>query len=143
MFEVLFRPLEYLSTRVRQLLTSDAAFDKAVVSSPPFETVIHTASPFHFNVTDTKRDLLDPAVNGTTGILKAIHAHVPTVKRVVITSSFAAIVDPSGKPDGYVSSFILSEHPSIFWPRFFCFHSLSAIAKTRPTRRTPRKTGTL
>lgn len=36
------------------------AFDKAVVSDPPFEAVIHTASPFHFNVTDTKKDLLDP-----------------------------------------------------------------------------------
>lgn len=36
------------------------AFDKAVISDPPFEAVIHTASPFHFNVTDTKKDLLDP-----------------------------------------------------------------------------------
>lgn len=32
---------------------------------------------------------------GTTGILKAIKAHAPTVKRVVITSSFAAIINPS------------------------------------------------
>ena len=31
------------------------AFDKAVVSDPPFETVIHTASPFHFNVTDIQK----------------------------------------------------------------------------------------
>ena len=36
------------------------AFDKAIISDPPFEAVIHTASPFHFNVTDTKKDLLDP-----------------------------------------------------------------------------------
>ncbi len=36
------------------------AFDKAVISDPPFEAVIHTASPFHFNITDTKKDLLDP-----------------------------------------------------------------------------------
>ncbi|MCJ1290332.1 methylglyoxal reductase (NADPH-dependent) gre2 [Xylographa carneopallida] len=71
------------------------AFEKAVISEPPFETVIHTASPFHFNVTDTKKDLLDPAVFGTTGILKAIKKSAPTVKRVVITSSFAAIVSPS------------------------------------------------
>ena len=57
--------------------------------------MIHTASPFHFNVTDPKKDLLDPAVIGTTGILKAIKKSAPTVKRVVITSSFAAIVAPS------------------------------------------------
>ncbi|KAL9117128.1 MAG: hypothetical protein Q9187_006339, partial [Circinaria calcarea] len=77
-------------------------FDEAVKSNPPFEAVIHTASPFHFNVTDTKKDLLDP---GTTGILKAIKKSAPSVKRVVITSSFAAIVDGSkGNRPGYFYS---------------------------------------
>jgi hypothetical protein len=33
----------------------EGAFDKAVVSNPPFEWVIHTASPFHFNVTDIQK----------------------------------------------------------------------------------------
>ena len=74
-------------------IESAGAFDKAVVSDPPFEAVIHAASPFHFNITDIKKDLLDPAINGTTGILKAIKAHAPTVKSVVITSSFASIVN--------------------------------------------------
>ena len=59
------------------------AFDKAVQSNPPFEIIIHTASPFHFNVTDTRKDLLDPAVIGTTGILESTKEHAPTVKRVV------------------------------------------------------------
>lgn len=31
------------------------AFEQAVVSDPPFEAVLHTASPFHFNVTDIKK----------------------------------------------------------------------------------------
>lgn len=66
---------------------------KAVKSDPPFDYVLHTASPFHFNVTDPVKDLLDPAIKGTTGILKAIRAYAPTVKRVVITSSFAAIIN--------------------------------------------------
>ncbi|ORY14252.1 hypothetical protein BCR34DRAFT_623385 [Clohesyomyces aquaticus] len=70
------------------------AFDEAVVSDPPIEAVLHTASPFHFNVTDVQKDLLDPAVIGTTGILKSIKKNAPHVKHVVITSSFAAIVDP-------------------------------------------------
>lgn len=65
------------------------AFDKAVQSEPPFETIIHTASPFHFNVTDTKKDLLDPAVIGTTGILESTKNHAPTVKRVVRTRLFS------------------------------------------------------
>ncbi|EOA82473.1 Glycine-rich RNA-binding protein 2 [Exserohilum turcicum] len=79
------------------------AFDQAVVSDPPFEAVLHTASPFHFNVTDIKKDLLDPAVIGTTGILKSIKKNAPTVKHVVITSSFASIVDGSkGNWPGHV-----------------------------------------
>lgn len=71
------------------------AFDEAVKSDPPFEAVLHTASPFHFKVTDVQKELLDPAVIGTTGILKSIKKSAPSVKRVVITSSFAAIVNPS------------------------------------------------
>lgn len=74
-------------------IAEPTAFDEAVISDPPFEAVLHTASPFHFNVTDVKKDLLDPAVIGTTGILRSIKKSAPTVKRVVITSSFAAIID--------------------------------------------------
>lgn len=82
-------------------IAQEGAFDKAIISDPPFEAVIHTASPFHFNVTDVQKQLLDPAIIGTTGILKSIKKSAPTVKRVVITSSFASIIDPSkgGRPD--------------------------------------------
>lgn len=47
-------------------IAQERAFERAVVSDPPFEAVIHTASPFHFNTTDVQRDLLDPAIIGTT-----------------------------------------------------------------------------
>ncbi|KAL8658556.1 MAG: hypothetical protein Q9202_007523 [Teloschistes flavicans] len=81
------------------------AFDEAVKADPPFEWVIHTASPFHFNVTDTKKDLLDPAIIGTTGILRAVKKNAPSVKRVVITSSFAAIFSAkNGNRQGYTYS---------------------------------------
>lgn len=64
-------------------IAKEGAFDKAVISDPPFDTVIHTSSPFHFNVKDTKKDLLDPAIIGTTGLLKAVKKSAPSVKRVV------------------------------------------------------------
>ncbi|KAL8972624.1 MAG: hypothetical protein Q9197_002697 [Variospora fuerteventurae] len=82
-------------------IAQEGAFDEAVKSDPPFEWVIHTASPFHFNITDPQKDLLDPAIIGTTGILKAIKKNAPTVKRVVVTSSFAAIFSPKtgNRPD--------------------------------------------
>ncbi|TQV98040.1 hypothetical protein V2A60_006260 [Cordyceps javanica] len=55
--------------------------------------VLHTASPFHYNFSDAQSEIIDPAVNGTTGILRAIRQHAPRVRRVVVTSSFAAILD--------------------------------------------------
>ncbi|KAK3314533.1 hypothetical protein B0H66DRAFT_315140 [Apodospora peruviana] len=68
------------------------AFDLVVANTPNLEVVLHTASPFHFKFKDPK-ELIDPAVIGTTAILRAIARSAPTVKRVVITSSFAAILD--------------------------------------------------
>ncbi|KAL2410807.1 Ketoreductase azaE [Exophiala dermatitidis] len=86
-------PSSQLSYVIVKDISEEGAFDEAVKSDPPFEAVLHTASPFHFNVTDPKRDLIDPAVNGTTSILKAVKKFAPTVKRIVITSSFAAILN--------------------------------------------------
>lgn len=74
-------------------MTASGAFDEAVKSDPPFEAVVHTASPFHYNAIDLKRDMIDPARQGTTEILRAVKAYAPSVKRVVITSSFAAVLN--------------------------------------------------
>lgn len=76
-------PKDKLDFVIVEDIAKQGAFDKAVQSKPPFETIIHTASPFHFNATDTKKELLDPAVIGTTGILESTKEHAPTVKRVV------------------------------------------------------------
>jgi nucleoside-diphosphate-sugar epimerase len=88
-------PSSKLSYVIVKNIAEEDAFDEAVKSEPPFEAVLHTASPFHFNVTDPKKDLLDPAIIGTTGILRAVKKSAPSVKRVVITSSFAAILNAS------------------------------------------------
>lgn len=74
------------------------AFDE-VVKTPGLEAVLHTASPFHYNWTDPKTELLDPAIVGTTSILQAIKKFAPGVKRVVITSSFASILSEAGLQD--------------------------------------------
>ncbi|GKZ36423.1 hypothetical protein AbraIFM66950_007495 [Aspergillus brasiliensis] len=77
-----------------------SAFDSAVINnSPPLTGVIHTASPFHYSIDNIKTDMLDPAVNGTIGILSSVQKYAPTVKKVVITSSFAAMWNPN-KPAG-------------------------------------------
>ncbi|CAG9942844.1 unnamed protein product [Clonostachys rosea f. rosea IK726] len=94
-------PNERLSYTVVEDIAVSHAFDDAVRSDPPLDAVIHTASPFHYNVTDPKKDLLDPAIIGTTGILESIKRYAPTVRRVVITSSFASMIIPAAHPRIY------------------------------------------
>ncbi|SJX66594.1 related to GRE2-methylglyoxal reductase (NADPH-dependent) [Sporisorium reilianum f. sp. reilianum] len=80
--------LEYT---IAEDLEKEGAFDDAVKG---VDAVLHTASPFHFNIQgDPKRTLINPAVNGTRNVLSSIHKHGSNVRRVVITSSFAAILD--------------------------------------------------
>ncbi|KAG0650475.1 Ketoreductase [Hyphodiscus hymeniophilus] len=79
-------------------ITTPGAFDEVVKSTPPFDTVIHTASPFLYRVISSNLEFLEPAVKGTSEILKSIKAHAPTVKRVVLTSSCAAVVDFAANP---------------------------------------------
>lgn len=52
--------------------------------------VFHTASPFVIEVKDPQRELVDPAKLGTRNVLAQASA-TPSVKRVVVTSSCAAI----------------------------------------------------
>lgn len=73
------------------------AFDDAVTGS---EYVIHTASPYVIDVDDPQRDLVEPAVRGTLSVLEACLS-TPGVRRVVITSSVAAITDHA---DGHVNT---------------------------------------
>lgn len=71
--------------------------------------VFHVASPFVITAEDPQRDIVDPAVEGTTAVLKAVAQHKDGVKRVVVTSSVCAIHDcnatqprangPNGKYD--------------------------------------------
>lgn len=53
---------------------------------------MHAAYP-HVLAKDGNKALLDQAVSGATGILESIIEHNPDVRRVVLTSSFAAMND--------------------------------------------------
>lgn len=52
--------------------------------------VFHTASPYTIDVADPQKELVDPALLGTRNVLEEAN-RTPTVKRVVLTSSCAAI----------------------------------------------------
>ncbi|KAG8220669.1 hypothetical protein J3R82DRAFT_2954 [Butyriboletus roseoflavus] len=82
-------------------IAKDGAFDEAVKGVDAIE---HTASPFHMNAVDPD-ELIKPAVNGTVGILKSILKDGSTeVKRVVITSSGAAVLREDPKPITFTES---------------------------------------
>lgn len=89
------RPLRSLPSAAERLelveaeLLTPGAFDAAVAG---VDAVLHTASPYVLDAKDPRRDLVDPAVNGTRNVLGAC-AKSPSVKRVVVTSSMAAITD--------------------------------------------------
>ncbi|KAK4678266.1 methylglyoxal reductase (NADPH-dependent) gre2 [Podospora pseudoanserina] len=76
------------------------AFDSVLQThGSGLEVVLHTASPFHFKFNDPKKELIDPALIGTTSILSAITQFAPSVRRVVVTSSFAAIINEAHVSD--------------------------------------------
>ena len=60
--------------------------------------VIHTASPIDFSL-KSWNDFVPVAVAGATGILLSAYKHAgPQLESFVLTSSVAAIIDPSKKP---------------------------------------------
>jgi len=73
---------------VRGDLLDPRGWDAAVAEC---EYVLHTASPYQIDVEDPQRDLVDPAVLGTRHVLDA--CMWAGVKRVVLTSSMAAVTD--------------------------------------------------
>ena len=77
-----------LSLVQAELLTGDS-LDEAVAGC---EYVIHTASPYVLDAGDPQRDLVDPAVKGTSNVLQAC-VKATCVKKVVLTSSVAAVFD--------------------------------------------------
>ena len=70
-------------------ITADGAYDDALSG---VKAIIHIASPLSscLSAEDHERDIVTPAVKGTTNILKAA-AKEPSVKRIVVTSSPTAI----------------------------------------------------
>ncbi|OJT14835.1 hypothetical protein TRAPUB_8629 [Trametes pubescens] len=75
-------------------ITKEGAFDEAVKGVDAIE---HTASPFHFKAVEPD-ELIVPAVHGTTGILQSALKFGTAVKRVVVTSSCAAVLTLSTEP---------------------------------------------
>ncbi|CAN0901783.1 Phenylacetaldehyde reductase [Linum grandiflorum] len=90
------RALEGASDRLllfKANLLEEGSFDSGVEGCV---AVFHTASPFYHDVKDPQLELIDPALKGTLNVLNSC-AKTPSIKRVVLTSSIAAVAY-NGKP---------------------------------------------
>lgn len=81
-------------------LLVDGSFEEAMQGCG---LVMHTASPFFVSgIKDAQKELVDPALQGTRNVLETVN-RVDSVKRVVLTSSVAAIIgdniDAKNVPD--------------------------------------------
>ncbi|KFA45563.1 hypothetical protein S40293_06601 [Stachybotrys chartarum IBT 40293] len=80
-----------------------ADFDKVGVFTDAVkevDAVIHVASPFTYDTKNNEKELIIPAINGVVSILEAAAAS-PKIKRVVLTSSFASVLDVNRKAPPY------------------------------------------
>ncbi|KAH6710591.1 NAD dependent epimerase/dehydratase [Leptodontidium sp. MPI-SDFR-AT-0119] len=63
------------------------------------DAVIHVASPFTYDTKDNEKELILPAINGVRSMLEA--AAKSKIQRIVMTSSFAAVMDINRKAPPY------------------------------------------
>lgn len=67
-------------------LLKKGSFDEIVKGA---DYVFHMASPFLSSWEDTQKELVEPALSGTTTVLESVAKSKDTVRRVVLTSSLA------------------------------------------------------
>ncbi|KAI9680092.1 MAG: hypothetical protein M1817_005108 [Caeruleum heppii] len=80
-------------------LVAPNAFDK-LFDNRSYDFILHTASPVSFKVDDVKKDLIDPAVQGTLGLLQSAQKlGGPRLKRFVLLGSAVAALDSFEEDD--------------------------------------------
>ncbi|DBA85113.1 hypothetical protein WJX79_005505 [Trebouxia sp. C0005] len=76
-------------------LLKKGSFDQVVKGA---DYVFHMASPFLAEWNDTQKELVEPALEGTTTVLESVAKSKDTIRRVVLTSSVAAALKMKSGP---------------------------------------------
>ncbi|PWY97629.1 NAD(P)-binding protein [Testicularia cyperi] len=81
-------------------LLAPGCLDEAVQGK---DYIVHVASPYVLKAKNNRKDILEPAINMTRNVLEAAlkaekqakeAGQTPRLKRIVVTSSFAAVLNP-------------------------------------------------
>jgi len=80
-----------LSIQIVPDITISGCFNTAIKNC---DAVLHLAAPFGYAYKDFEKELLIPSIQGTLAICSAAQQE-PSIKRVVLTSSFASVYDAS------------------------------------------------
>ncbi|SCU87189.1 LADA_0E02542g1_1 [Lachancea dasiensis] len=95
-----YYPYAVLDVVVVEDATSESAFEKVFEDHPDIQHVIHTApTAIAGTESTTEASFLIPATEGTKNVLESIKRHGQNVKTVVVTSSFAALMDLQNAAD--------------------------------------------
>jgi len=89
-------------------LANDDSWPQAVKGC---DFIIHTASPcmLESRVKDVEKELIQPAVQGTLSVLRGAAASKGAVKRVILTSSVASIIEGHMKDPKYTPDYLYQE----------------------------------
>lgn len=97
----------------RSDLLTDGSYTQAMQDC---ELVFHTASPFTTAIKDPQKELINPAVIGTKNVLDSAN-NTPSVKRVILTSSCAAIytdaIDSQKAPNAILTEAVWNSTASL------------------------------
>ncbi|THV00670.1 NAD(P)-binding protein [Dendrothele bispora CBS 962.96] len=97
------------------------AFDEAVKG---VDGIIHTTAQVHLNAVEPK-DIIDPAIDGDLNLMTSALKYGDRLKRIVITSSCAAVTSYADHPD-----ITFLNPPWIFGP---VLHEVPSIDKLNPS----------
>lgn len=97
-----------LGFAVVQDIVDDGAFDEAVQG---VDAIVHVAANVGYNFKEPN-EAIDPAVRGMKGLIKSVLEHGQNVKRIVYTSSGAAIVHESANPKTFSDADWNDESPA-------------------------------
>jgi len=118
--------LSHLSFVIVKDITKDGAFDEAVKG---VDYVVHIASPLARPTDDPEAEIIQPAIHGTLSILYSALKE-PSIKKVVITSSQAAVTPFQaylGDYDEVITPEIKVPSPSGPYPNYFAAYAASKV----------------